>query len=188
MCLTSADKEWYCFPFKRLSGQDSLWKALLPPFPTNSPTIPCYNNWVVTHPIRCQGCAEASAYSCFWGICHVRPPPQAQGETMGVFVSHSAFHQLGAGCWGVRGEGSVSALDRNKCSLHSFTSVPTRDVFRVAQRKQGCLCGRQRQAGQLCLFSSPDHQRLRVVSQMLFHPFKPLSSLILCSFHQDFLY
>lgn len=34
---------------------------------------------------------------------------------------------------------SVSVSGRNKCSLSSFTFVPARDVFGVAQRKQCCL-------------------------------------------------
>lgn len=60
----SYDKEWYCSPWP-----EALWSRLMKSSPSQLPTtfprIPCCNNWVVTQPIRCQGCAEASLLFLF---------------------------------------------------------------------------------------------------------------------------
>lgn len=149
---------------KSLSGQVCLWIAVLPPFPTNLPTIPCYNNWVLTQPIRCQGFGEASLDSCFWGTRRVSPTPPSRGWDNGRL------------CFLGREQGSVSVVDRNKRSLSSFTSVPNRDVFRVAQRKQGCPLWETDRLGNVAWFCSPDHWRLRAAPPMLYNPFKGLST------------
>ncbi len=151
----------------------ALVKTSLPCFP-QFPRIPCYNNWVVIHAIRCQGCARPPTDSCFWGICHVRhprPQPQADGKTMAVFVSPPTFHQQGG--WG----DSVSVSDR-KCSLSSFTSVPASDVFGVAQRKQCCLLLKTETGWvSLPVFPSPDRWSPVLTHKCCFIRLQSLSSL-----------
>lgn len=118
--------------------------------PSSFPRIPCSNNWVVIHHIRCQGCTEAPLRFLFLRyMLGTRPlSKQRVKQWPSLFLSPLFIN----GGW----VNSVSVSDRNKCSLSSFTSVPARDIFGVAQRTQCCLCGaEQRPAGYRCPYFPP---------------------------------
>lgn len=110
------DKEWYCSPFKRLPGQDILWIAL-PHFPQSFPEPLAIITGLSFTPLGVRAMQRPPSDSCFWGICHVRHPPKADGKTMAVFVSLLTFHQqaLGWFCLSV-GQKQVQPLLIHVCA------------------------------------------------------------------------
>lgn len=142
--------------------------------PSSFPRIPCSNNWVVIHRIRCQGCTEGSLWFLFLRYMLGIHPLSKQRVKQWPSLSLSPLFINGG--W----VNSVSVSGGNKCSLSSFTSVPARDIFGVAQRKQCCLLWSRTEAGWVSPPAFPSPDQTGWFKSCLIHSISWYSLIYLC--------
>lgn len=162
------------------------------PFPTKAPRIPCDNNWVVIHPFRCQGRAEASHRFLFlrYMPCSAPTSPRSRGQNNGRLCFSSHFSSTGG--WVIlsqrRTETSAASPHSRLCQLEMS--------LEWYKGSNAIFCVRQTGWVSLPVFSLPWLLKSCVDSQMLSHPLEFLSllrGLITCRFiflsqSDDFLY
>lgn len=129
--------------------------------PSSLPRIPCSNNWVVIHRIRCQGCTQAPLWFLF--LRYMLGIHPLSKQRVKQWPSLFPFPLLINRGW----VNSVSVSGRNECSLSSFTSVPARDIFGVAQRKQCCLLWNRGRLGITACVSLPRPPKTCVGSKVV---------------------